>query len=73
MAIGLGIKACLADYKVLFVTLSPLITQLKESRSQRVLRNFENKFDKYELIIADELGYVSYGKEGQSFCLAIYH
>jgi DNA replication protein DnaC len=29
-----------------------------------VLRNFENKFDKYELIIADELGYTSYGKEG---------
>ena len=64
MAVGLGIKACLAGYKVLFITVSSLITQLKESRSQRVLRSFENKFDKYELIIADELGYISYDKEG---------
>ncbi len=64
LAIGLGIKACLAGYKVLFVTVSSLITQLKESRSQKVLRAFENKFDKYDLIIADELGYISYDKEG---------
>jgi DNA replication protein DnaC len=64
MAVGLGIKACLAGYKVLFITVSALITQLKESRSQKVLRAFENKFDKYDLIIADELGYISYDKEG---------
>jgi DNA replication protein DnaC len=64
MAVGLGIKACLAGYKVLFITVSSLITQLKESRSQRVLRTLENKFDKYDLIIADELGYISYDKEG---------
>ena len=64
IAVGLGIKACLAGYKVLFITVSSLITQLKESRSQKVLRAFENKFDKYDLIIADELGYISYDKEG---------
>lgn len=64
MAIGLGIKACLDGYKVLFTTVSTLVTQLKESRSQKVLRAFENKFDKYDLIVADELGYISYDKEG---------
>ena len=64
ISIGLGIKACLAGYKVLFITVSSLITQLKESRSQRLLRATENKFDKYDLIIADELGYISYDKEG---------
>ena len=64
ISIALGIKACLAGYKVLFITVSSLITQLKESRSQKVLRAFENKFDKYDLIIADELGYISYDKEG---------
>jgi DNA replication protein DnaC len=64
MAVGLGIKACLSGYKVLFITVSSLITQLKESRSQKTLRAFENKFDKYDLIIADELGYISYDKEG---------
>jgi DNA replication protein DnaC len=34
LAIGLGIKACLSGYKVLFVTIPLLINQLKESRSQ---------------------------------------
>lgn len=64
MAVGLGIKACLEGYKVLFTTIPTLVTQLKETRSQKTLRAFENKFDKYDLIIADELGYISYDKEG---------
>lgn len=64
LAIGLGIKACLAGYKVLFATVPSLINQLKESRSEKTLRAFENKFEKYDLVIADELGYISFDKEG---------
>jgi DNA replication protein DnaC len=64
LAIALGIKACLAGYKVLFVTVPLLINQLKESRSQRILSRTEGKFEKYDLVIADELGYISFDKEG---------
>jgi DNA replication protein DnaC len=64
LAIGLGIKACLADHKVLFVTVPTLITQLKESRSEKTLRSFENRFEKYDLVICDEFGYISFDKEG---------
>lgn len=64
LAIGLGVKACLAGYKVLFATVPSLINQLKESRSEKTLRAFENKFEKYDLVIADELGYISFDKEG---------
>lgn len=64
LAIGLGIKACLVGYKILFTTVPLLVNQLKESRSQKVLRAFENKFEKYDLVIADELGYISFDKEG---------
>lgn len=64
LSIGLGIKACLAGYKVLFTTVPLLVNQLKESRSQKMLRAFENKFEKYDLVIADELGYISFDKEG---------
>jgi len=64
LSIGLGIKACLAGYKVLFTTVPLLVNQLKESRSQKTLRAFENKFEKYDLVIADELGYISFDKEG---------
>lgn len=63
MAIGLGIKACNAGYKVLFTTIPLLVNQLKESRSEKTLRSFERKFEKYDLIIADELGYISFDKE----------
>jgi DNA replication protein DnaC len=64
ISIGLGIKACLNDYKVLFTTVSRLITQIKESRSESTLRYFENRFEKYDLVICDEFGYISFDKEG---------
>lgn len=38
LAIGLGIKACLAGYQVLFATVPLLVNQLKESRSENILQ-----------------------------------
>ncbi|RLD56855.1 MAG: AAA family ATPase [Bacteroidetes bacterium] len=64
IAIGLGIKACLNDFKVHFTTVPRLITQIKESRSEKILRQFENRFEKYDLVICDEFGYISFDKEG---------
>ncbi len=64
MAIGLGMEACLAGYKVFFATVPSFINQLKEHRSERTLRSFELKFEKYDLVIIDELGYISFDKEG---------
>ncbi|WP_378410628.1 IS21-like element helper ATPase IstB [Rhodocytophaga aerolata] len=64
MAIGLGVKACLQGYKVLFTSVSRLLTQIRESRSQKALRMIENRFEKYDLVICDEFGYISFDKEG---------
>lgn len=64
IAIGLGIKACLEGYKVLFTTVPLFITQLKELRSSKNLRGFQNKLAKYDLVILDEFGYISSDKEG---------
>jgi len=64
LATGLGIKACLAGYKVMFATVPLLINRLKESRSEKTLQLFESRFEKYDLVIADELGYISFDKEG---------
>ncbi|MEA2015955.1 MAG: ATP-binding protein, partial [Actinomycetota bacterium] len=38
ISIGLGIKACLAGYKVMFATVPLLINRLKESRSEKTLK-----------------------------------
>lgn len=63
IAIALGIKACMEGYKVLFTTLPRLITQIKESRSDKWRRQLENRFEKYDLVICDEFGYISFDKE----------
>ena len=41
-----------------------LITQIKECRSQKTLRSLEARFEKYDLVICDEFGYISFDKEG---------
>lgn len=64
IAIGLGLKACLQGYKVLFTSVNRLLTQLRESYSQRTLRLSELRFEKYDLVICDEFGYISFDKEG---------
>lgn len=64
LAIGLAIKACMEDYRVFFTTVPRLITQIRESRSQKTLRTLEGRFEKYDLVICDEFGYISFDKEG---------
>ena len=64
IAIALGIKACLEGYKVLFTTVPLFITQLKELKSTKNLRGYQNKLSKYDLVILDEFGYISADKEG---------
>ena len=38
--------------------------QIKESRSEKGLRTLENSFIKYDLVICDEFGYISFDKQG---------
>lgn len=64
IAISLGIKACMEGYKVLFTTVPLFINKLKECRSNKTLRAYQNKFEKYDLVILDEFGYISSDKEG---------
>lgn len=60
----LTLKACMQGYKVHFTTIHKLLTQLRESHSQRNLRQLELRFEKYDLVICDEFGYVSFDKQG---------
>ena len=62
--VSVSIEACNKGYKVYFSTVPSLINELKETRSERKLYAYEKRFEKYDLIIADELGYISFDKEG---------
>lgn len=64
LATALGIKACNEGYKVYFTTVSRMLTQIRESRSQKMLRTLENRFEKFDLVICDEFGYISFDKDG---------
>ena len=64
LSIALGIKACLEGFSVFFTSVPRLLTQIRESRSQKNLRQLEIRFQKYDMVICDEFGYVSCDKEG---------
>lgn len=63
-AIGLGIKTCMERKSVLFITVPNLITELKENMTLNQLTNYKKKFINYDLVILDELGYISFDKQG---------
>lgn len=61
-ATALGIAACMKGKSVLFATVPNLITELKEAMSQNQLNIYRRKFERFDLVILDELGYVSFDK-----------
>ena len=63
-ATALGMKACLENMKVLFISVPNLIIELKEAMSHNKITRYKKSFEKYDLVILDELGYVSFDKEG---------
>jgi len=71
IAIGLGIKACNSGYKTYFTTTTGLINRLKESRSEKTLQTTERHFMNYDLIIIDELGFISFDKEGSELLFSL--
>lgn len=64
IATALGIKACQQDWNVLFTSVPTLLTQIREAKSNRTLRSIQLRFEKYDMVICDEFGYVSCDKEG---------
>jgi len=63
-ATALGIAACMKGYSVLFATAPNLIIELKEAMHTNKLSAYRKKFERYHLVILDELGYVSMDKAG---------
>jgi len=63
-AISLGLLACQSNMNVLFITIPNLMLELKEAYNKRDVVNYKKKFMSYDLVILDELGYISFDKEG---------
>ena len=64
IAIGLGLAACRRGLRVRFFTAAALVSRLEEEQKQYTLDRFLGQLDRAELLICDELGYVSFSRSG---------
>jgi DNA replication protein DnaC len=64
LATAIGMKACEEGYNVLFKTAAGLINELKEAKDEKQLVKYAKQFKKLDLVIIDELGYISFDLEG---------
>lgn len=62
MAIGIGLKACASGKSVLFKNAASLSTELSEAKDNYALGKLEKKIQKADLLIIDEMGYVSFDR-----------
>jgi len=64
LAIAVGMEACNQGYKVRFWRTPMLVNALNEAKSQGVLSIFMKQFEKLDLLICDEWGYVPIDSDG---------
>lgn len=62
MAIGIGLKACAGGKNVLFKNAASLSTELSEAKDNYALGKLEKRIQKVDLLIIDEMGYVSFDR-----------
>jgi DNA replication protein DnaC len=64
LAIATGIIACEENYRVSFRTAAGLINEMVEARNENLLSLYIRQFKKIDLLILDELGYVTFDLAG---------
>ena len=70
-SIALGIAACMAGKSVLFANVSNLVIELKEAMSSLQITRFRQRFERYSLVILDELGYVTFDKSSAELLFSL--
>ncbi|WP_290457106.1 IS21-like element helper ATPase IstB [Ileibacterium valens] len=60
LSIALGSKAVEEGRSVLFISIPSLLIELKEAMSANQITAYKKKFESYDLVILDELGYCTF-------------
>jgi len=68
IAISLGQAACRAGLRVRFFTAADLVSQLEKAPKQYTLDRFLGHLERAQLLICDELGYVSLSRGALNSC-----
>lgn len=72
ITIGLGLAACRAGYKTKFFTAAGLVNRLEEAQKHYHLDRVLNQLDKLDLLIVDELGYLSFSRAGAELLFQVF-
>jgi DNA replication protein DnaC len=72
VATALGLAACRQGKRVRFTTAAALVTRLEEAQKQYQLDRVLNQLDKADLLICDELGYLSFSRAGAELLFQVF-
>jgi DNA replication protein DnaC len=72
LAIALGQAVCRAGKRVRFFTAAALVNLLEEQQKQYRLDKFLGQLDKADLLIIDELGYISFSRAGAELLFQVF-
>ena len=72
LAVALGQAACRAGKRVKFYTAQALVNQLEEAQKNYRLERMLAMLAKIELLIVDELGYISFSRSGAELLFQVF-
>jgi len=72
LATALGLAACRQGKRVRFFTAAGLVTQLEEAQQGHRLDRFLGQLDRADLLICDELGYLSFSRAGAELLFQVF-
>lgn len=72
VATALGLALCRLGKRVRFITAANLVTQLEEAQQQHRLDRLLTQLDRFELLIVDELGYLSFSRVGAELLFQVF-
>lgn len=72
LSISLGMAACRTGKKVKFFTAAGLVNQLEKEQKQYTLDRFLRQLDRVDLLICDELGYVTISRGGVELLFQVF-
>jgi DNA replication protein DnaC len=71
LAVAIGVAACDAGYRTRFWRTATLVNALTEAKRRGDLSSFMKQFDKLDLLICDEWGYVPIDSDGSKLLFGI--
>jgi DNA replication protein DnaC len=72
VAIALGLALCRQGKRVRFATAAGLVTQLEEAQQQHRLDRLWLQLNRLDLLIVDELGYLSFSRTGAELLFQVF-